>query len=286
MSALANRPFVKMNGLGNEILVVDLRDGSPAVTPAEARAIAAAGGGLAFDQIMALHPGRDGADGFMRIYNADGSEVSACGNGTRCVARLLMDEGGRRDLLLETAAGPLPCIADAAGTIAVDMGRPRFEWQDIPLAHAVPDTAAVAFPDFPTLPPASMANVGNPHAIFWVADIAPYDLATLGPALEHHPLFPERANISLAVVTAPDAITLKVWERGAGLTLACGTAACAAAILGARTGRTGRKVTVTLPGGALAIEWRAADDHILMAGPVELEFRGRFDPAIFAGTAA
>jgi diaminopimelate epimerase len=286
MSALANRPVVKMNGLGNEILVVDLRDGAPADTPEEARAIAAAGGGLAFDQIMALHPGRGSADGFMRIYNADGSEVSACGNGTRCVARLLMDENGRRELLLETAAGPLPCTADAAGTIAVDMGVPRFGWADIPLAHPVADTAAVAFPDFPELPPATVANVGNPHAIFWVDDLARYDLAILGPALEHHALFPERANISLAVATAPHAITLKVWERGAGLTRACGTAACAAIACGARTGRTARQATVTLPGGALALHWRAADDHILMAGPVETEFRGRFDPALFAVTAA
>jgi diaminopimelate epimerase len=286
MSALANRPFVKMNGLGNEILVVDLRDGGPAVTAAEARAIAAAGGPLAFDQIMALHPGEGGADGYLRIYNSDGSEAAACGNGTRCVARLLMDETGRRDILLAAAAGPLPCTADAAGTIAVDMGTPRFRWDEIPLAHAVTDTRAVVIPDFPALPAASVANVGNPHAIFWVEDFAPYDLARLGPALEHHALFPQRANISLAVVTAPDAITLRVWERGAGLTRACGTAACAAAVCGARTGRTRREVAVTLPGGVLDLEWREGDDHILMAGPVELEFTGRFDPALFAETAA
>lgn len=286
MSALANRPFVKMNGLGNEILVVDLRDGAPAVTAAEARAIAAAGGGLAFDQIMALHPGRDGADGFMRIYNRDGSEAAACGNGTRCVARLMMDESGRRDLLLATAAGPLPCTEDDGGTIAVDMGRPRFGWADIPLAHAVPDTGAVAVGQRFGLPPAATVDVGNPHAVFWIEDFARYDLATLGPALEHDPLFPARANISLARADGPGAVTLKVWERGAGETRACGTAACAAAATGARAGRIARKVRVTLPGGTLDLNWRERDDHILMAGPVEIEFRGRFDPAIFAETAA
>jgi diaminopimelate epimerase len=284
MSRLANRPFVKMNGLGNEIVVVDLRDGAPAITAAEARAIAAAGGPLAFDQIMALHPGRPGTDGFLRIYNRDGSEVSACGNGTRCVARLLMDETRRAEIMLESAAGRLPCgVGTAPGAIAVDMGVPRFGWNDIPLAHPVDDTRAVMLdPQAPAgLGPASLASMGNPHAIFWVADIEAHDLARFGPLLEHHPMFPERANISLAHVATPEAITLKVWERGAGLTRACGTAACAAAVSAARTGRTDRQVSVTLPGGVLDILWRD-DDHVVMSGPVETEFADRFDPALFA----
>jgi diaminopimelate epimerase len=284
---LANRPFVKMNGLGNEILVVDLRDGAPAVTPGEARAVAAAGGPLAFDQIMALHPGRPGTDGALRIYNSDGSEVSACGNGTRCVARLLMEETGRRELVLDSPAGLLRCSAGGDGTIAVDMGAPRFGWQDIPLARPVDDTRAVVLdPPAPAaLGPATLASMGNPHAIFWVHDVEAHDLARIGPVLEHHPLFPERANISLAHVAASDAITVKVWERGAGLTRACGTAACAVAVSGARTGRTARRVTVTLPGGALKLDWRA-DDRVIMSGPVETEFAGRFDPALFGETAA
>ena len=165
------------------------------------------------------------------------------------------------------------------------MGVPRFGWQDIPLSRDAGDARAIHFAPAPGLSAPSVVNVGNPHAIFWVDDIEAVDFAALGPKIEHDPIFPERANISLAHVTAPDALTLKVWERGAGLTRACGTAACAAAVAAARTGRTGRSVTVTLPGGPLHILWRE-DDHILMTGPVETEFEGRFDPALFSGTAA
>jgi diaminopimelate epimerase len=288
MSALANRPFLKMNGLGNEILVVDLRDGTPAPTSAEARAIHESG--LNFDQLMTLEPGQ-GADIATRIFNADGSEVSACGNGTRCIAWLLMQETGRDTLTISTRAGPLIATAGRAPqTVTVDMGVPRFAWNEIPLAEEFRDTRAVELQigpiDAPVLHSPSVVNVGNPHAVFWVDDVNAYDLARFGPLLENHPIFPERANISLAHVTAKDAITLKVWERGAGLTLACGTAACAAAVAAARTRRTGRIVNVTLPGGVLQVEWRDGDDHILMTGPVETEFEGRFDPAIFAGSAA
>lgn len=289
MSPLANRPFVKMNGLGNEILIVDLRDGAPAITPAEARAIAAQGGGLAFDQLMALHPGKGGVDSYMRILNTDGSESGACGNGTRCVAWYLERETGKDALLLETKAGLLT-TARAGDLYTVDMGRPRFGWQEIPLSEAFADTRAIELQagpiDAPILHSPAVVNMGNPHAIFWVDDIDAVDLGRIGPMLEHHPMFPERANISVAQVTAKDAMRLKVWERGAGLTRACGTAACAAAVAGARTGRTGRSVTVTLPGGPLHIHWRESDDKVLMTGPVELEFEGRFDPAIFSGVTA
>jgi diaminopimelate epimerase len=288
MSALANHAFIKMNGLGNEILIVDLRDGTPAPTPDEARAIHASG--LTFDQLMTLEPGR-GSDLSTLILNNDGSESSACGNGTRCVAWLVMQETGRDRLTISTKAGPLVATAGSAPlTITVDMGAPRFGWQDIPLAEEFSDTRAIELQigpiDAPVLHSPSVVNVGNPHAIFWVEDVNAYDLGRFGPLLENHPIFPERANISLAHVTASDAITLKVWERGAGLTRACGTAACAAAVAAARTRRTGRSVTVTLPGGPLHINWREADDHILMTGPVETEFEGRFDPAIFAASAA
>lgn len=288
MSALANHAFVKMNGLGNEILVVDLRDGAPAPTGMEAKAIHDSG--LRFDQMMTIEPGRD-ADIATRIFNNDGSEVSACGNGTRCIAWLVMQETGKNRLTIKTRAGVLTAAAGSVPqTITVDMGAPRFGWQDIPLAEEFRDTRAIELQigpiDAPVLHSPSVVNVGNPHAIFWVDDVNAHDLGRFGPLLENHPIFPERANISLARVTAPDAITLKVWERGAGLTLACGTAACAAAVAAARTKRTGRSVNVTLPGGPLHILWREGDDHILMTGPIEVEFEGHFDPALFSGSAA
>ncbi|MGQ4273656.1 diaminopimelate epimerase [Terrihabitans sp. B22-R8] len=284
MSALANHPFVKMNGLGNEILVVDLRDGTPAPSPEETRAIHASG--LTFDQIMTIEPGSGDEDFRTRILNQDGSESGACGNGTRCIAWLVMEETGKDRLRIGSAGGALIAVrGDGPRRITVDMGAPRFGWAQIPLAEPCEDTRAIAVEAGPLRTP-SAANVGNPHAIFWVSDIEAYDLAVLGPELERHPMFPGRANISLAHVTSRDALTLKVWERGAGLTLACGTAACAAAVSAARTGRTGRQVCVTLPGGELLIHWRESDDHILMTGPVETEFEGRFDPSIFAGHAA
>jgi len=285
MSALANRPFVKMNGLGNEILVIDLRDSGARVSGEDARALAGAGG-LAFDQIMALHRSRTGADAMMRIINADGSEVSACGNGTRCVAWYLMRELNKDQLLLETDAGPLVAMRGVDDLqFTVDMGVPRFRWDQIPLSEEFADTRAIELQigpiDHPVLHSPSVVNVGNPHAVFWVEHTEAYDLARLGPLLENHPMFPERANISLAEVTAPNALTLRVWERGAGLTKACGTAACAAGVCAARTGRTGRAVTVSLPGGELHIDWRESDDHMLMTGAVELEFEGRLEPALF-----
>jgi diaminopimelate epimerase len=287
MSALANHAFVKMNGLGNEILVVDLRDGAPAPTGPEAKAIHESG--LTFDQLMTIEPA-NGADIATRIFNNDGSEVSACGNGTRCIAWLVMQETGRNHVSIRTKAGVLQAKAgDQPETITVDMGMPKFGWQDIPLSEEFRDTRAIELQigpiDAPVLHSPSVVNVGNPHAIFWVDDVNVHDLGRFGPLLENHPIFPERANISLAHVTAPDALTLKVWERGAGLTLACGTAACAAAVAAARTKRTGRAVTVTLPGGPLHILWRE-DDHILMTGPVATEFEGKFDPAVFSGSAA
>lgn len=290
MSSLIGRPFLKMNGLGNEILVVDLRDGGGPASAAEARALARPSE-TRFDQLMALHPGRNGADGFMRILNADGSEVSACGNGTRCVAWALMRESGADHVLLETAAGPLVCtVGDAPDQITVDMGAPRFGWQDIPLSEEFADTRAIELQvgpiDHPLIHSPSVANVGNPHAIFWVDDLDVVDLRRVGPMLENHPLFPERANVSLAKVTSKGSITLRVWERGAGLTLACGTAACAAGVLGARTRRTGRDVVVTLPGGPLRIVWRESDDHILMTGPATFEHEGVLTADMFADVAA
>ncbi|HVT55633.1 MAG TPA: diaminopimelate epimerase [Xanthobacteraceae bacterium] len=285
MSALANRHFVKMNGLGNEIVVLDLRAHPVSVSAEEAKALARPAA-LPFDQLMVLYPPKH-ADtrAFVRIYNSDGSEAGACGNGMRCIAALEAKGNGAKELAFETSAGIIPCrIEPAPNTVTVDMGAPRFGWNEIPLAEEFRDTRAIELQigpiEKPVLHSPSAVNVGNPHAIFWVDDIEAYDLKRFGPLLENHPIFPERANISLARVAAPDHLIVKTWERGAGLTRACGSAACAAAVAAARTKRTGRKVRVTLPGGDLSINWREIDGHILMTGPVEMEFEGTLDPSM------
>src|SRR5246500_277422 len=285
MSALANHAFAKMNGIGNEIVVVDLRDGKGAVTPEEARAVAAH---VPYDQLMVLStPRLDGTEAFIRIYNNDGSEAGACGNGMRCVVRRVFEATGQHAVTFETKAGLLNCWQGPAPDLyTVDMGAPRFGWQDIPLAEEFRDTRYIELQigpiDAPVLHSPSAVNMGNPHAIFWVDDVNAYDLARFGPLLENHPIFPERANITLAHIVDRDHIAIRTWERGAGLTKACGSAACAPPGAAAPVKRTGRSVTVALPGGDLAIEWRERDDHVLMTGPVAYEFAGRFDPAVFA----
>jgi diaminopimelate epimerase len=289
MNALANHSFIKMNGLGNEIVVVDMRATPQAISAADARAAAAA---APYDQLMAVYPPRAaGTDAYVRIYNNDGSEAGACGNGMRCVADILFKQSGNSRLTVETRAGLLACFQGQAPlTSTVDMGQPRFHWTEIPLAEEFFDTRAIELQigpiDHPILHSPSAVSMGNPHAVFWVDDVAAYDLGKVGPLLEHHPIFPDRANISLAQVVSREHLIVRTWERGAGLTRACGSAACAAAVCATRTKRTGRKVTVTLPGGDLAIEWRETDDHVLMTGPVEYEFEGRFDPALFEAGAA
>jgi diaminopimelate epimerase len=289
MSALGNHAFIKMNGLGNEILIVDMRQEAGGISAAEARA-AAQPDGAPYDQLMTLHaPRTPGTDGYVRIYNSDGSEAAACGNGMRCIAELLFNETGKSALTLETKAGLLNCWkGDTPLVSTVDMGKPRFAWNEIPLAEEFHDTRAIELQigpiDQPILHSPSAVSMGNPHAIFWVDDVNGYDLGRIGPLLENHPIFPQRANISLAQVRSPDHIVLRTWERGAGLTQACGSAACAAVVAAARLRRTGRKVTVTVPGGDLLIEWRERDDHVLMTGPVAYEYQGTFDPALF-GTA-
>jgi len=290
MGALADHAFVKMNGIGNEIVVVDMRARGGTIKPEEARA-AAAPGGAPYDQLVVLYPSRTpGTDAFIRIYNNDGSEAGACGNGMRCVADLVSKESGKDALTFETKAGILNCWKNADGLFTVDMGVPRFKWNEIPLAEEFRDTRFIELQigpiDKPVLHSPSVVSMGNPHAIFWVDDVNAYDLARFGPLLENHPIFPERANITLAHIVAPDHIIIRTWERGAGLTKACGSAACAAAVAAARLKRTDRKAKVSLPGGELTIEWRDKDDHVLMTGPVEFEFNGRFDPALFANAGA
>ena len=282
MTAPATIPFVKMNGLGNEIVVVDLRDSAKIFRSDEVEAIADDRTSR-FDQMMVLHtPKTEGTESYVRIYNADGSEAGACGNGMRCVAWLLAQGLGRNTFKVETIAGVLDATVQDTSSITVDMGEPHFDWQDIPLAEEFRDTRAIELQigpiDDPVLHSPSAVNVGNPHAIFWVDDVNDYDLGRLGPMLENHPIFPERANISLAHVTSPDSITLRTWERGAGLTKACGSAACAAAVSAARKKLTGRKVVVTLPGGPLTVEWTASN-RILMTGPVQFEYEGAIDLA-------
>ena len=287
MSALANREYVKMNGLGNEIVIVDLRHAPEPIAAAEARGAARQ---EPYDQLMALYPARGNAEASIRIYNNDGSEAGACGNGMRCVASLVSAATGKAKLDFETAAGRVACWQTEAGLFTADMGAPRLRWDEIPLKRAMPDTRAIdlefVVPGAPTLRAPSVVSMGNPHAIFWVADPHAYDLAEIGPRLEHHPLFPERANITLAATPSREHVVIRTWERGAGLTAACGSAACASAVAAARLDRTGRKVTVSLPGGDLTVEWRAADDHVLMTGPVEYEHKGRFDAALAAAGAA
>jgi len=275
--ALSHISFKKMNGLGNDFAVLDARGDGFRLTADEASAIANRETGVGCDQVIVLERSAR-ADVFMRILNADGSEVGACGNASRCVGALVGAELESEHVTIETAVGVLDARVEGDGLVTVDMGTPHFGWRDIPLAKEEPDTRAISLaitlPDGRVLEGPSVANVGNPHAIFWVSDVNAYDLSLFGRALEYDPIFPERANISLAEVLDDRTVKLRVWERGAGITQACGTAACATAVSAARTGRTGRTVEIRLPGGVIGIEWRAADDHILMTGPVAHEFEG------------
>jgi diaminopimelate epimerase len=291
MSALSGYPFVKMNGLGNGIVIVDMRHAPNSLTGAEARAVAAPEG-VPYDQMMVLYPPRAaGTDALIRIFNSDGSQAGACGNGMRCVAERVLAGTDRNALSFETSAGILNCWkAEQSGLFTVDMGAPRFNWDEIPLAEKFADTRAIELQigpiDAPILHSPSVVSMGNPHAIFWVDDVDAFNLEKIGPLLENHPIFPDRANISLAQVISRQHIRMRTWERGAGLTLACGSAACAVAVSAARTRRADRVVTISLPGGDLLLDWRTSDDHVLMTGPVAFEFEGRFDPALFAAVDA
>ena len=272
---MATTRFVKMHGLGNDFVVVDTRGADFPVDAARARAIADRRRGIGCDQLILIAPPRAGGDVLMRILNADGGEVAACGNATRCVAALLLGETGGERVIVETAAGRLEARAAAGAAIAVDMGEPRLAWQDIPLA-AAQDTLHVALALGPLGDPVC-TSMGNPHATFFVPDALAVDLAALGPPLERHPLFPERANIGIAQILAPDRLRLRVWERGAGITPACGTGACAALVAAQRRGLAGRRAEIVLDGGTLDVEWRG-DGHVVMTGPVATSFSGSFEP--------
>jgi diaminopimelate epimerase len=265
---MRERPFIKMHGLGNDFVVIDARGEPFALDDDAARAIADRRTGVGCDQLIVMEPPvHDGADVFMRIRNADGGEVEACGNATRCVAALIMAERSTETCTVETAAGLLTARSLGPAEVAVDMGEARLGWREIPLAREMDTLHLVA------------VNIGNPHAVFFVADAEAVDLARLGPRLEHDPLFPERANIGVAQLSGTDRLRVRVWERGVGLTRACGTGACAAAVAAHRRGLTGRKLEVTLDGGPLALEWRE-DGHVVMTGPVATSFRGVLDGGV------
>ncbi len=277
--------FRKMNGLGNDFVVVDVRAHDPHFSAETVRAIADRKTGIGCDQFILIERPRNGGDCFMGIRNADGGEVEACGNAARCIASLMLDETGKSEVIVETLGAMTRGSRAPDGNVTVDMGTPRLEWHEIPLAEEIRDTRGIELQigpiDNPILHTPAVVNVGNPHAIFFIEDVNSVDLSRVGPLLENHPMFPERANISLAQVISRDHILLKVWERGAGLTRACGTAACAAAVAGARKRLTNRAVTVTLPGGDLHLHWREEDDHILMTGPATFDDDGTLDPAFF-----
>ena len=290
MNALAQRRFLKMNGLGNQITVLDLRGTTLRVGESDARAIAAEPRAH-FDQLMVLHDAvTPGTDAFIRIYNTDGSEAGACGNGTRCVAWAMiadpqMGDPAKTALTLQTKGGLLVARRESADVFTVDMGRPRLSWDEIPLAEPFHDTSAFELQigpiDAPILHTPCAVNMGNPHAVFFVDDPYRFNLEQIGSLLENHPIFPDRANIELASVVAPDHIVLRVWERGAGITQACGSGACAALVAAVRRELSDRKARVSLPGGDLVIEWRERDGHVLMTGPAEFEWDGTLDPALF-----
>ncbi len=275
---MSGLPFLKMHGLGNDFVVVDARAQKVALDTSRVRAIADRHKGVGFDQLVVLEqPADKSADVYFRFLNADGSEAGACGNGTRCVADLVMREKNAADLTIQTRAGLLKSRRDTAGTVSVDMGPARTDWREIPLAEAC-DTAHVPLAIGPLADPVA-TGMGNPHATFFVADAGAVDLALLGPQLEHHRIFPERANIGVAQVLDAATLRLRVWERGVGITLACGSGACAATVAAVRRGLlAGRRARVIVDGseggaGSLEIEWRA-DGHVLMAGPVAMSFSG------------
>jgi diaminopimelate epimerase len=277
-------PFRKMHGLGNDFVVIDVRANPFDMTPKIARSLADRRRGIGADEIILIEASSN-ANARMGIWNPDGEEVDACGNASRCVAALLMAETGEASATIATNAGILRCSDAGGGMVTVDMGLPRFNWRDIPLSQtqdALRLKLDMTGIDGPPLPPPAGVSMGNPHAVFFVDDLDKWDLGVIGPKLERNSLFPERANITLAQQTGPNSFRMRVWERGAGLTLACGTAACATLVTASKHGHTGHKAEMSLPGGALHIEWREGDGHVLMTGPWSQSFTGAFDPADFA----
>jgi len=282
---MAGTPFLKMHGLGNDFVVLDARGRALDLTVPRRRAIADRRLGVGCDQLIVLEPPTDAeADVFMRIYNPDGSEAQACGNATRCVASMVMDEHKSDDVTIQTVAGLLESQKVGRGenglpVISVDMGLIRMDWREIPVAKAC-DTNHMPVGLGPLQDPVG-TNVGNPHATFFVDDLASIPITELGPKLEHDPFFPERVNVGVAQIIGENRLKLSVWERGAGLTLACGSGACAAGVAAARRGLTGRTVDVVVEHGTLTIEWMR-DDHVSMTGGISLAYRGELDRSLLS----
>ncbi|MDP1872652.1 diaminopimelate epimerase [Phenylobacterium sp.] len=272
-----SRPFLKMNGLGNDFVVVEARTEPFAPSAEEVRAIADRERGIGCDQLISIEPTAGEADVRVRFWNADGEEVGACGNGSRCVGWLVMEAAGRDQAVLEVGDRLLRTTRAGEGLVSVDMGAPGLDWTDIPLDEPM-DTKGIELQvgpiDAPLLHTPGAVSMGNPHVVFFVDDIETAPVAEVGPMIEHHRLFPEGVNVGFAQVIARDHIRLRVWERGAGLTKACGTGACAALVACARRGLTDRTARLELDGGDLTIEWREADNHVIMTGPASLDFTG------------
>ena len=273
--------FVKMNGAGNDFVVVNALETPFGPTTERVRAIADRRTGEGCDQLIAMEPS-DTADAFMRVWNANGGQVETCGNALRCVGWLLLQSSGKDRVIIDTLAGPTAARRGADGRITVDMGAPRLDWEQIPLDEAM-DTRGIELQvgpiDAPVLHTPGAVSMGNPHVVFFM-DHAPDDafVRGTGSLIEHHPRFPEGVNVGFAHVVAPDRIRLRVWERGAGLTKACGTGACAALVATARRGLTARQAVVEVDGGELTIEWDEASGHVFMTGPVEVERVGVLAP--------
>jgi len=269
-----------MHGIGNDFVIIDSREQRLELSRQQACAIANRHTGIGCDQLILIEKSQDDhADAFMRIYNTDGSEAEACGNATRCVASILMDESGEDHTIIETLAGLLDAHNTEGDLVAVDMGPANLDWRDIPLKEAM-DTLHLGIGSGPLQDPVGV-NMGNPHAVFFVDDADAVDLAQHGPILEHHKLFPQYANIGVATMKGEDDIRLRVWERGVGETLACGSGACAAMVAASRRSLSGRKAAVHLNGGTLHMDWMA-DNHVMMTGPVATSFSGLIDPALLA----
>lgn len=268
--------FLKMHGLGNDFVVFDARDSALPLSTAQAKGIADRHFGIGCDTVVLIGPGGAETDATLRFFNADGGEVESCGNATRCVARLLMDERGLARVKLATKGGILTCSDAGKGLVEADMGPARLEWQDIPMAQQT-DTRNFPLPLDGQALPASAVSMGNPHCVIFVPDAEAIPLATLGPRIETHPLFPKKVNAEFVSLIGENRLRMRVWERGAGITLACGTGACAAVVAAARLGKCGRKAEVVLDGGPLLIEWRESDGHVIMTGPTATVYRGQLD---------
>lgn len=275
-------PFSKMHGLGNDFVVIDARSRAVSFDDASAARIADRRTGVGCDQFIVLEPAPDAAaDVFMRIRNNDGGEVGACGNATRCIADLIMRETGSDKAVIQTLAGNLNTWRDAGGLVSVDMGPVRTDWRDIPLAREM-DTLKLDFQSGALREPAAV-NVGNPHVSFFVENVDAVLLDVLGPKIETDPLFPERTNVQIVQVIGPDRIRVRVWERGAGITRASGSSACATAVNAHRRGLTGPKVEVVMDGGTLIVE-HTADNRVIQTGPFATAFEGFIDPALLNGS--